>query len=282
MTRFARVSADTDASGANMRDAAPVFDREPLPLARVLRAYLMEARYELLGALRTPAFALPFVLMPVAIYLLFGVIINHDAGNHSEFGAAIADYLFSGFTAMAVMMPGIFSGVILAQERDGRLLQLKRALPLPPGATIVAKVLMAMGIAALAAALVAVAAIVAGKLTISVGQIGILWAVLVVGTIPFSAIGLLIGALSSGAAAPAWGNLVLLPMLWLSGLFIPLPAFLKSWVVIWPAFHLNQLALASAGVDGFIFVPPEFAAAVLIAVTLLCGGLAVRRLARVG
>ena len=282
MNRSAGMSADAEVIEATMPRATPAIDREPLPLTRVLRAYLMEARYEFLGALRTPAFALPFVLMPVAIYLLFGLIINRDAGNHSEFGAGIADYLFCGFTAMAVMMPGIFSGVILAQERDGKLLQLKRALPLPPGATIVAKVLMAMGIAALAAALVTAAAIVAGKLTISIGQIGILWAVLVVGTIPFSAIGLLIGALSSGAAASAWGNLVFLPMLWLSGLFIPLPAFLKSWVVIWPAFHLNQLALASAGVDQFIFVPPAFAAAVLIAVTLLCGGLAVRRLARVG
>ena len=37
----------------------------------------------------------------------------------------------------------------------------------------------------------------------------------------------------------------LLPMLWLSGLFIPLPKYPESWAVIWPAFHLNQVALGS-------------------------------------
>ena len=256
--------------------------RDPLPFGRMLRAYWMEARYETLAALRTPAFALPFVAMPVAIYLLFGVVISGNAAQHSPFGAGIANYLFTGFSAMAVIMPGLFSGVILAQEREGGLLKLKRALPLPPGASIIAKVLMAMGIAALALTLVVVAALAAGKLTISFTQVMVIWIVLIIGTIPFSAIGLLIGALASGSAAPAYGNLVFLPMIWLSGLFIPLPESLKQWVIVWPAFHLNQLALGVAGVKQFTFIPPALAAGVLIGVTVLFGGLAIRRLARVG
>lgn len=260
---------------------ADLFDREPLPLGRLLRAYLMEARFETLGALRTPGFALPFVLVPLAIYVLFGVVIVGNTGG-GEYGPGIANYLFSGFSVLAAIMPGIFSGVILAQERDGNLHKLKRAMPLPPGATIVAKVLMAMVIAAIAVTLVVIAALIAGKISLSLGQVATIWAVLIVGTIPFSAIGLLIGALVSGSAAPAWGNLVFLPMMWLSGLFIPLPDFLKTWVIVWPAFHLNQLALGLAGVEQFTYIPPTMAAAVLVGVTVLCGGLAVRRLARVG
>lgn len=258
------------------------YDREPLPIGRMLRAYLMEAKFETLGALRTIGFALPFIVVPVAIYVLFGVIINGNAPPSSEFGAGFANYLFAGFAVMAVAMPGIFSGVILAQEREGNLLKLKRAMPLPPGATIIAKVLMAMGIATLAVTLVVVAALVAGKLTLSFAQVALIWLVLIVGTIPFSAIGLLIGALSSGSAAPAYGNLVFLPMMVLSGLFIPLPEFLESWVLLWPTFHLNQLALGLAGVDQFTFIPPALAAGALLGLTVLCGGLAIRRLARVG
>lgn len=258
------------------------FDREPLPIGRLLRAYAMEVKLETLGALRDTGFALPFVVIPVALYLLFGVLINGQAEKNGPLGPGLADYLFAGFASMGVMMPGIFSGVILAQEREANLLKLKRALPLPPGATIVAKVLMSMGVAAAAVTLVAVAALGAGKLTISPAQVLVVWAVLIVGTIPFSAIGLLIGALASGAAAPAWGNLLFLPMMLLSGLFIPLPAFLKTWVLVWPAFHLNQLALGLAGVEQFTYIPPAFAGAVLCGVSVLCGGLAVRRLARVG
>lgn len=256
--------------------------REPLPLRRVLRAYAMEAKFETLGALRTVGFALPFIVVPVAIYVLFGVVISGNAPPGGEFGAGFANYLFVGFSVMAVAMPGIFSGVILAQEREGHLLKLKRAMPLPPGATIVAKVLMAMGISALAVTLVVMAALVAGKLSLSFAQVALIWAVLILGTIPFSAIGLLIGALSSGSAAPAYGNLVFLPMMVLSGLFIPLPEFLKTWVLLWPTFHLNQLALGLAGVEQFTFIPPALAAGALLGVTVLCGGLAIQRLARVG
>lgn len=265
-----------------MTSAAAGFDREPLPLGGVLRAYAMEAKFEMLGALRTPSFAIPFLVIPVAIYLLFGVVIAGGANNGAGYGPGISNYLFTGFAVLAVVMPGIFSGVILASEREGNLLTLKRALPLPPGATIIAKVLMAMGVAAIAVTLVAIAALAAGKLTISFGQVVTIWAVLILGTIPFSAIGLLIGALVSSAAAPAYGNLVFLPMIYLSGLLIPLPKFLEKWVVIWPTFHLNQLALGLAGVRQFIFIPWTVAAAVLVGITVLCGGIAIRRLARVG
>ncbi len=254
----------------------------PLSVDRLLRAYFMEAKFETLGALRTTGFALPFVVVPVAIYLLFGVVINGNAESHSPYGAGIANYLFSGFSALAAIMPGLFSGVILAQEREGNLLKLKRALPLPPGAAIVAKVLMGMGVATLSVTLVAVAALLAGRITLSLAQVAVIWAVLIAGTIPFSALGLLIGALASGSAAPAWGNFVFLPMMWLSGLFIPLPGFLEKWVIVWPAFHLNQLALGLAGVKQFTFIPPALAAGVLVGVTVLFGGLAMRRLARVG
>jgi len=261
---------------------AAVFDRRPLPLARLLRAYAMEAKFEMLGALRTTGFALPFIAAPVAIYVLFAVVISGNAAAHSPLGPGIADYLFAGFAAMAAMMPGIFGGVILAQEREGGLLKLKRAMPLPPGASIVAKMLMGMGIAALSVGLVVAAALFAGKLTIGLGQVMTIWLVLVLGTIPFSAMGLLIGAISSGSAAPAWGNLIFLPMMWLSGLFIPLPASLERWVILWPAFHLDQLALGLAGVKQFTYIPPALAAGVLVGCTVLFGGLAIRRLARIG
>lgn len=276
------ISPTTDPSRAGRTTAESPFDREPLPMGRMFHAYRMEAKFELLGALRTTGFAIPFIAVPVAIYLLFGVVISGNAGSSSEYGPGIANYLFTGFSVLAASMPGIFCGVILAQERDGNLQQLKRALPLPPGATIIAKVLMAMGIAAIAVTLVVAVALAAGKLTISTGQVAVIWAVLIVGTIPFSAMGLLIGSFSSASAAPAYGNLVFLPMMWLSGLFIPLPDFLERWVIIWPTFHLNQLALGLAGVEQFTFIPPAFAGGVLVGVTVLFGGLAIRRLARVG
>jgi ABC-2 type transport system permease protein len=255
-------------------------DRQPLPFGRVLRSYLLAAKLETLAALRTTGFALPFLVVPVAIYWIFGIVIG---GGPGDAGAAeFADYVFAGFGVLAAAMPGIFSGVILATEREGRLLQLQRALPLPPGATIVAKIAMAMGVATVAVTLVAVAGLAGGKIHLSFGQVAIVWAVLIAGSIPFCAIGLLLGARVSASAAPAWGNLLFLPMVLLSGLFLPLPEGLKPWVLLWPTFHLDQLALGLAGVEKFTYIPPAMAAAALAGVTVVCGGLAIRRLARVG
>ena len=265
---------------SNHRFVAPA--TPSMPIGRVLRAYSIEARCQFLQALRAPAFALPFLLLPLPLYLFFGVVM---AGGSPELQAhpELANYVFSGWCSMAVMGPAIFGvGIGLAMERDANLLKLKRALPLPTGSYLVAKMLMSVAFAALAVGTVTVAALLVGKLTMSAGALLAMLAVLVLGAVPFCAIGLFIGAYSSGNAAPAFANLVYLPGMWLSGMFFPLPKVMQPWAVIWPSLHLNQTALAAAGLTGPGFLNPLLTSAVLIGVTLSCGGLAIRRLARSG
>jgi ABC-2 type transport system permease protein len=100
------------------------------------------------------------------------------------------------------------------------------------------------------------------------------------GALPFCALGFLVGSLASGKAAPAFVNLLYLPMIYLSGIFFPLPKSMHWIALISPAYHLDQLAFAAAG------APSEGTAAihamVLACVTLACTMLALRRLARVG
>jgi len=257
----------------------------PMPLGRIVRAYLEAAWCEFIATLRAPAFTFPFLGMPVALYLLFAVVMAGAAPDDPDVVAnpQLATYLMSGWCAMAVMGPGIFGfGIGLAMERDQGLLKLKRALPLPAGAALFAKMAMAMLFAALAAGSVVIAALAAGKVIIGFGSLLILLGVMILGSLPFCAIGLLIGAYSSSGASPAIANLVYLPGMWLSGMFFPLPESLRPWAVIWPAFHLNQTALGAAGVEEFSFVNPTLTAAVLVAITVLCTGVALRRLARVG
>jgi hypothetical protein len=58
---------------------------------------------------------LPFLLMPVPVYLLFGVVIP-GAAIDKEAGV---NYLFSGWCAFAVMGPALFApGCALAVERE--------------------------------------------------------------------------------------------------------------------------------------------------------------------
>lgn len=255
---------------------------DDMAMGRVVRAYATEARGELLHHLRTPAMALPFLLLPCLVYLFFGVVLM-GASKEVKANPALASYLFSGWCAFGAMMPGLFGiGCGLAVERDAGLVRLKRALPAPSGSYLIAKVIVAMTFAALAIGSIVAISAIAGSTTLSAGATARLALVMVVGSIPLAAIGLFIGAYTSGSAAPAFANLVFLPMIWLSGLFFPLPKMLEPLVVIWPAFHLNQVALAAAGVEGFRFINPLISAAVLVAVTVVFGGLALRRLTRIG
>lgn len=251
-----------------------------MAFSRVLQAYVAEVRYEALRMLRTPAIAVPFLLLPVPIYLFFGVLLPKEAIAGKP---ALGSYLFSSWCVFAAMGPGMFgAGCTLAIEREAGLFKLRRALPAPAGAWLVAKTMVAMAFAAAAVMSLVVAAAVTGSAHLSAVQLLIVGSVMVVGAIPFCALGLFIGARVSGSSAPAILNVVFLPMLWLSGLFFPLPAFLERLVVIWPAFYLNQVAVGAAGIEGFSFVPPLPSAAILVGVTVLFGGLAVRRLARHG
>ena len=122
-----------------------------------------EVKYESLRMLRSPGFSIPFLLLPVPVYLFFGVMLAAPAVAKNP---GVANYLFSGFSVFAVMGPALFGvGCALAVEREAGFLKLKRALPAPGGAYLIAKMAMAMVFAALAMASMLVAAILAGKIT---------------------------------------------------------------------------------------------------------------------
>jgi len=207
-----------------------------------LRCYWLEAKYELLRLLRTPSFALPTLLFPPLFYLLFGVVL---AGGRS--GGDMGRYLLATYGVFGVMGAALFGfGVTVAVERERGLLTLKRALPMPPGAYLLAKMAMAMVFAAIISLVLALLAGFLAEVSLQPAQWGLLLAINVLGVLPFCALGLLIGALVSGAAAPAVVNLLYLPMAFLSGLWLPLqvlPAIFAKLAPLWPAYHLGQIAL---------------------------------------
>jgi ABC-2 type transport system permease protein len=243
-------------------------------MRHLIRAYMTEARYELLRTLRAPAFAGPFLLIPTALYLLFGTMIP-ESGSVRPPGP----YLFTAFTVMGIMGPALFGfGMGLALERELGLIALKRALPMPKGAYLLAKMLMAASFAVLIATAIALETLLVGQAPLTVAQAASVALIGVVGTIPFCAIGLFIGARVSGRAAPAFVNLAYLPLMYLSGLFFPLPQSIR-WVALFsPAFHLNQLALHTTGTPSIL--GPAINIAALIGVTVLFTGLTARRLSR--
>ncbi len=259
--------------------SATLIDPTPLHAVSLARCYGLEARHEFLRLLRTPMFCVPTLVFPAMFYLLFAVLMNRGGGGAS-FNPAT--YMLAGYGVFGVMAPGLFGfGVSVALDRDHGWLDLRRALPMPPGAYLAAKLVMAMLFAAMVC-------VVLGSIAFFLAGVrlpGAAWAWLfvtdVLGVLPFCAIGLYVGSHVSGLAAPAIINLIYLPLSFLSGLWLPLPAlpeFLRSIAPLWPPYHLGQLALQAVGQPSL--GTPLGHVMVLAGVTVAFLALAWRKLAR--
>jgi ABC-2 type transport system permease protein len=252
--------------------AARVMDR-----SRILGAYLQEARAECLRYLRNPGFMIPTLILPTAFYLMFGILLGHANG------ADAPRYLLAAYGTFGVMSPGLFGfGLALSMERDNGLLTLKRALPMPPGAYLMGKVVMAMMAATVVSCILLLLATLVAHVALTPTQMAALFAINLLGSLPFCAMGLMLGTLIKGSGAPGIVNLIYLPMAFLSGLWFPLslmPKLVQQIASLIPAYHLNQLALTAVGLgQGAIW--PHLA--VLAAFTAGFLAIAARRLRRYG
>jgi ABC-2 type transport system permease protein len=258
--------------------------------ARLWHAYFTETKYECLRALRAPAFAIPFLFLPITLYVLFGVLL---AGSMSHGDANVAKIMFVNWSIFGIMGPGMFGfGMFVAMEREQGLLTLKRALPAPPAAYLLSKMIMATLFAAIVMGTLVAAAALIGHPGLSLGQYLGVALLNMLGSLPFCAIGLFIGTRASARSAPAFANLAYLPFMHLGGLFYPLPRSVQPLEFVSPAFYLDKLALRLIGAPSLDQLAgvmgasshgaPVMQVAVLTGVTSIFTLLAIRRLARVG
>jgi ABC-2 type transport system permease protein len=245
-----------------------------VPRVSMLRILLVETRMECLRLLRTPSFSVPTILFPLMFYLLFGVLLRPANPDPAMSRTILANFLVFG-----VMGPGLFGlGVTLAMDRDRGLLELKRAMPMPPGIYLAAKLIMAMVFAAIVAAVLIITSALLGRLMLEVIRWCALFVLSVVGVLPFCGLGLLVGTFTKGQSAAAITNLIYIPMSFLSGLWVPLsflPKVVSQVALLWPSYHLAGVAQAivsgqAAGVARHLLI--------LLGVTVLFFVVARRRL----
>jgi len=220
-----------------------------------LRVFLVETRMECIRLLRAPSFAVPIILFPLMFYVLFGLLL----GNNGHPGEEASRYAMATFVAFGAIAPGLFGiGITIALDRERGLLQLKRALPMPPGIYLAAKMVTSMVFAAVVSLALMLLAAVVGKVVLELVQWVTLFVLAVLGVIPFCGMGLLVGTLVKGQAAPAVLNLIYLPMSFLAGIWVPLsmlPHFLAQLAPVWPAYHLAKLAHSVVSGNGTDLLP---------------------------
>jgi ABC-2 type transport system permease protein len=247
---------------------------------RVLAAYVAELRGELLRIIRNPGLAIPILIMPVALYVLIALVV---AGEAVDKDPSLGVYLFGAFGIMGVTMPALFAiGAGLALDREMGLLRLKRAQPAPVGAWLIAKIVAGILFGVIAYLPMLAVAVWSGKLPLDAPAVLAMSVALLAGSIPFCALGLMVGALVKGASAPGYANLIYLPGCYLSGMFFPLPKSMHWQAPLWPQFHVEQVAMHAAGATKFQFMPLQMSIAALVGFTVLFGAVAFWRLSQKG
>ena len=218
------------------------------PAAPLLTMLLAQTRSELLMRWRVPAFSVTNLILPVVFFTFFGLPVAHLVRGD---GVSIGAYLLASFGAYAVGNVMVYGfGIGVANERGMKIDRLMRASPLPPLVFMLAKVVTALVFSLVALVLLIAFGIVVG----GIHQPPAVWAAiivrLVVGSLPFIALGFAIGYWSGPNAAPALANLIYLPLSFASGLFVPLnqlPAFIQSLAPYLPSYHYAQLAWSALG-----------------------------------
>ncbi|MGA8529731.1 MAG: ABC transporter permease [Acidobacteriaceae bacterium] len=202
------------------------------------RVFRKETQYEFVRMLRTKAFSLSVIGFPLMFYLLFGTSNRHGM---------YARYLMPSYSCMGVVSACLFGiGMGIALERAQGWFEVKQASPMPRFAYLGAKVLSCAAFALVIVATMVILGITVGGVTLTAAEALKLAGIVLAGSIPFTAMGLLIALLVPPNAGPGIINLIYLPMSFASGFWMPvsvLPHWLQVIAPGLPTYHLAQLAL---------------------------------------
>ncbi|MCF6193556.1 MAG: ABC transporter permease [Kangiellaceae bacterium] len=212
----------------------------------LLNIYLMESKTETLRLFRSPGFSIPTLLFPVMFYTFFGLLFSMNK-------AAMPTYLMVTYATFGVIGPALFSfGVGIAIERGQGWFDLKEVSPMPASAYIISRIVLTFIFSTIIILLLFALGAVFGGVRLLHSQWILLAITLVLGSLPFCAIGMTLGLFLKSSSAPATVNLIYLPMGFLSGLWLPitfLPDFMQSFANVLPPYHLAQLSLKVVEMD---------------------------------
>lgn len=247
---------------------APHTFSNPSPPAPMRKMVAAQTRMELALFLRNGEQLLVALVIPVAVLFALTAI---------ELGAVPEpriDYAITVVLTLSVMGTA-FTGQAIAVGFDRRYGALKRlgGTPLPPAVVIVGKIMATL-------ALVAGQSLLLGGLAAALGWrpdasgLGVSVLMLVLGSVAFASMGLLLGGTLKAEIVLALANLIWFFLIGASGLAIgvaAVPQWLHDVLMVIPSYALTESLITAAG-GGF----PAIASLVLIAWTVVCGGLAVR------
>ncbi|MBF8299131.1 MAG: putative multidrug transporter permease protein, partial [Dehalococcoidia bacterium] len=209
-----------------------------------LRLILELVKYQNKAFWRNPAAAFFTFIFPLMFLVIFNLLFGNRDMNLPGGTVKTATFYVPGIAAMG-LISACYTNVAISVSfsRDQGRLKRIRGTPLPPLAYLTARVLHATFIALLLVVIVTIAGRVAYGVEVPTNTMPAFIVTLAVGSAAFSALGLAMTPFIPNAdASPAVVNGSILPLLFISDVFIPMqdaPPWLVTFSNIFPVKHLS-------------------------------------------
>jgi ABC-2 type transport system permease protein len=199
---------------------------------------LRQVRYENRAFWRNPPAAFFTFAFPLLFMFIFNVLFGADAARFFTPAIIVFSVVTATFTNLAMN---------ITFARDAGVLKRIRGTPLPAWSFLAGRIGHAVGVTILLVAIVAAVGAILYDVPVPWDAIGVLVLVLAVAAASFSALGLAVaGIMPNADAAPAVVNAIVLPVLFISNVFIQMdnaPGWLNTVSYVLPVRHFADAVL---------------------------------------
>jgi len=192
--------------------------------------------------------------MPIIFLIIFGAGFGRLIGQMMP-GVNYIQFMYPGILAMTVLMTSVMSGVSIVWDREFGFLKEVLVSPLSRSGVLAGKAVGAATIAIIQGAIMLVLAPIV-NVPINLGTVLALLPLLLILSLALSGLGLLIGSrMRSQQGFQIVMQLVIFPMMFLSGIFFPISG-VATWLEV-----LSKLNPVTYGIDAIrqVFLGPQVA-----------------------
>ena len=204
------------------------------------RLVLHQWRYDMVAFWRNPQSRFFTVALPVIFLVIFvSVFGNNTLPN----GVKASTYYVPGISALAVIA-GSFVNLVIAitAQREGGVLKRRRATPVPAWVLIAGRTLTAVVVSLAVMTVLLLIGRFAYGVKLPTHTLPAVAVTAIVGSIAFCCLGYALStAINSDEAAQPMVQAIILPLYFISGVFIPninLPTWLRDVAKVFPVQHL--------------------------------------------
>jgi len=205
-----------------------------------MKTFQMQSKVEMIRILRNRYFVFWSLVMPIIFYYIFTNLVNSNVPNKAELEA---HYLMS-MTVFSVMGSSMMTlGIRMVQERSQGWSRFIRVTPLSDSVYFAAQIICQSVIHALSITII----FIAGALINSVSLTPMEWLMIglwiLFGSLPFLAIGTLVGLMRKVETAAGISNVIYMVMAVAGGLWMPLevmPNMMQTIAQWLPSYHFGN------------------------------------------